>query len=92
MKVHAISREFDFFEFKKHYCPKCKERLKKVKLSKVINRKSPEAKNYDFAMPGSQKKSFFGNVKFIKIAFLCEKCNRQYKISELKQLYFKNKR
>ncbi len=90
--MYAISREFDFFELKKHYCPKCEERLKKVKISKIINKKSPEAKNYDFSMCGDtgvRKAYYFGNVKFIKTAFFCEKCNRQYKISELKKLYFK---
>ena len=92
MKVHGISRKFDFFEFQKHYCPKCKERLKKVKVSKVVNSKSPDAKYYDFMMGGFfSRKMMIGNVKFIKPEFFCEKCNKQYKIGELKKLYFKKK-
>ena len=90
MKNNGISREWDFFEFTKHFCPKCKMRLKKVKVSEIVNRKSQEAKKYDFSMADNVK-VYFGNIKFIKTEFFCERCNKQYKISEIKK-YFYNKK
>lgn len=83
MKINAVKRENDnlIFCLKKHYCPYCNERLEKTKAETVVNSNSEEAKNYDF----SNGDGFYtGNVKFIKTAFRCNKCDKTYSIKELK--------
>lgn len=40
-----------FYVFcRKHFCPKCGKKLELRYNSKIVNSKSPEAKNYDFTM------------------------------------------
>lgn len=82
----SFSREFKspFFVYcKKHFCPKCSTRLETVTVSKVVNSKSEEAKNFDF----SHVETFLvGDVKFIWTEFKCPNCNFQIKIEDLKKL------
>ena len=36
--------------FKKHVCPTCGSKVELRYVSKIVNSKSPEAKNYDFSV------------------------------------------
>lgn len=87
MKIHGIKREWShpIFCMKKHYCPHCNERLKKTKTETVVNSKSEEAKNYDFSQPGGDG-YMIGNIKFVRTAFRCNKCNKIYSIEELLEI------
>jgi hypothetical protein len=69
-----------FYLMRKHYCSKCNSLLEKKKISKIVNSRSPEAKNYNFSTGGN---SFLvGDVKFITFNFFCMNCNVQYTIEE----------
>ncbi len=85
MKIHHVKRIWSrpfFVKFKKHYCPACGEELKKQKVSKIVNSKSDEAKNYDFSSFDSY---MIGNVKFIWKEFVCLMCNTSYSVDEIYQ-------
>lgn len=60
--------------FKKNYCPACGTKLTRVKTSKIVNSKSPEAKNYDFTLGDS---FMVGNVEFIWKEFYCPTCKKK---------------
>lgn len=84
MKVHGVKREWShpIFCIKKHFCPYCNEQLEKIKPETVVNSKSEEAKNYDFS---SVDGFLVGNIKFIRTAFRCNKCDKIYTIKEVKE-------
>ena len=69
--------------FKKHYCPNCATKLTRIKVSKIVNSHSPEAKNYDFTSGDS---FMVGDVKFIWKEFFCPLCKKQISIEEMKQI------
>ena len=71
-----------FFFFKKHYCPKCSEKLKVVKESKIVNSNSPDAKNYDFSLGDTY---LSGDVKFIFKMLECPKCKTRFSAEEIKK-------
>ncbi len=84
MKFHNVKRVFQrpfFVTFKKHHCPVCHNRLKKLKVSKVVNAKSEEAKNFDFSSPGGEY--MLGDVKFIWVEFRCPQCDKTYTVDQL---------
>lgn len=86
MKVHGVKREWSspIFCLKTHYCPCCNERLEKIKTETIVNSASEEAKNYDFSNAGGDT-YLVGNIKFIRTAFQCSKCDKTYSIEELKK-------
>ncbi len=84
MKVHGVKREWSspIFCLKTHDCPCCHERLKKTKTETIVNSASEEAKNYDFSNVDTY---LVGNIKFIRTAFRCNKCDKTYSIDELQK-------
>ena len=64
--------------FKKHYCPACGIKLTRVKTSKTVNSKSPEAKNYVFTLGDS---FMVGNVEFY-----CPTCKKRIPIDEMRRI------
>lgn len=66
------------YMMKKHYCPFCNTRLKKVKVSCIVNSDSPEAKDFDFT-------DLCGNVKFVWKEFECEQCKKHFTVKEMKK-------
>ena len=92
MKYQHIQRIFKspfYVNWKKHYCPECHERLKKIKVSKIVNSRSPEAKDFDFSTFDSY---MIGNVKFIWTEFQCPACGKQISIDEMKKIEKEQKR
>lgn len=86
MKYQHIQRIFKnpfYINWKKHYCPECHERLDKIKVSKIVNSKSPEAKDFDFSTFDSY---MIGNVKFIWTEFQCPVCGKQISIDDMKRI------
>ena len=91
MKIHGIKKDSGpllWLRCKKHYCPVCNSELTITEVSKVVNSKSEEAKNYDFSNVDT---SLVGNVKFIYPELLCTECGRQYSVEEIKTYENKNK-
>lgn len=54
----------------------------KIKVSKVVNWKSEEAKNFDFSACDS---FMIGNIKFVWTEFQCPICKRQITIDEMRR-------
>ena len=69
--------------FKKHYCPECGTKLTRIKNSKTVNSKSPEAKNYDFSLGDS---FMVGDVEFIWKEFYCPICKKRIPIDEMRRI------
>ena len=87
MKVHHVKRIWSrplFMKWGKHFCPVCGETLQKVKISKIVNSKSEEAKNYDFSSPSGEG-FMIGNVKFIWTEFFCSKCDKNFSVDSIYQ-------
>lgn len=73
---------------KKHFCPKCGNKLELRDAIKIVNSKSPEAKDYDFSVGDTY---FVGDVEFRTRYFHCSNCQLDISIKEMKK-YEKNKR
>ena len=71
-----------FVHWKRHVCPKCGNKVELRHISRVINSKSPEAKDYDFSMGDT---SFVGDVEFRTRCFYCPKCAINISFEEMKR-------
>lgn len=85
MKIDGWKSESSspIFCMRKHDCPICGRLLKKIKVSKVVNSNSEEAKDFDFSIGDT---CLTGNVKFTWTEFHCDYCNKNWKIEILKSL------
>ena len=83
---HGYKREYnDIFYFRKdHFCPECKTKLEKVPVSKVVNSRSPEAKDFDFSMPGGN--FAIGDIQFTWDEFECPNCKKHLTVNEMKAI------
>ena len=84
---HGYKREYnDILYFKKdHFCPDCKTKLEKVPVSKVVNSRSPESKDFDFSMAGSHS-FLIGDVQFTWDELECPNCHRHLTVNEMKEI------
>jgi ssDNA-binding Zn-finger/Zn-ribbon topoisomerase 1 len=82
---HGYKREYnDVLYFKKdHFCPDCGTKLEKVPVSKVVNSRSPEAKDFDFSM-GSGTYAV-GDIQFTWDEFECPNCKKHLTVKEMKK-------
>ena len=74
MKHQHVQRIFKnplYVNFKKHYCPECHSKLKKIKVSKIVNSSSPESEEF---------------VKFIWTEFQCPACGKKFSIDKMKSI------
>jgi len=86
MKYHGVKRIWKspyYVNRKEHFCPACDEQLQKITVSQIVNRKSPEARDFDFS---SFEGSMTDNVKFIWTELKCPKCENQLTIDEMKRI------
>ena len=75
----------DIFYFRQdHFCPGCGTKLEKVPVSKVVNSKSPEAKDFDFSMAGGTY--MIGDIQFTWDEFECPACKRHLSVNEMKEI------
>ena len=83
---HGYIRDYnDVFYFRKdHFCPECKTKLDKFPVSKVVNSRSPEAKDFDFSMPGG--KFAVGDIQFTWDEFECPNCKKRLTVNEMKEI------
>jgi len=78
----SILYDSPIFVFKKlHKCPNCTHSITPRKIKKIVNSKSPDAKEFDFSAGDSY---LVGDVEFTYYVFYCEYCNKDYKIKEIK--------
>lgn len=78
-----------YVHLKKHYCPQCGERLELRYVSKIVNSKSAEAKNYDFSVGDT---FFVGDVEFRTRYFYCPKCDLEISFKAQKKYEKEQKR
>ena len=69
--------------FKKHKCPKCKEKLERKLVSKIINTESEEAKNYSFHI---HRNTISGDVEISWYEFECPICKKSFTVEELEDI------
>jgi len=86
--VQRVFKNPIFVYFRKQYCPQCGNRLKRVKVSKIVNSNSEESINFNFH---TMDNYMIGNVKFIWSEFRCQFCNKNYTIEELKKIVRKGR-
>ncbi len=72
-----------FTYFKKHNCPNCGNEMSIVKVCRIVNSKSKEAKHYDFS---NVDNFMFGDVKFIWDEFYCDNCDLQIPIVDMRSI------
>lgn len=85
-----INNDVVFTHFKKHYCPDCKTKVVRVKVSKIVNSESSDAKKYDFS--NGIDGSLIGNIKFVWTEFECPMCKRHFTVDEIKRIESQLKR
>lgn len=78
-----------YVRFKKHFCPKCGNKLTVGYISEIVNSKSPEAKNYDFSNVDTY---FVGDVEFRTQCFRCDNCKVHYSFKEMRRIEKKVKK
>lgn len=78
-----INNSLFYTMFKKHYCPQCGKLLQRIKVSKIVNSKSPEAKNFDFSLGDS---FMTGYVEFIWHEFRCPDCKINISIDRMRKI------
>lgn len=66
---------------KKHVCPKCGSKTEVHTVRKVINSRSPEAKDYDFSAGDTY---YSGDVEFRVKCFYCPNCRTDISIKEMR--------
>lgn len=72
-----------FYVFcRKHFCPKCGKKLELRYDSKIVNSRSPEAKNYDFTMGDV---FFVGDVEFRTGYLFCNGCQSSFSFRDMKK-------
>ena len=70
-----------YVHFRRHFCPKCGKRLKLRYISKIVNSKSPEAKNYDFSLGDT---FLVGDVEFRTRYFFCDGCQSSISFQDMR--------
>ena len=71
-----------YTHFKKHFCPRCGTRVKLGREKKLVNSKSPEAKNYDFSLCDT---FLIGDVEFRIRCFYCPSCQISISFEEMEK-------
>jgi hypothetical protein len=73
---------FSKYMKKPHYCPECNSQMEAKKVERVVNSKSPEARNFDFS---SVDGYLIGLIKFTWDEFHCPKCGNQLTVPQMKK-------
>ena len=68
---------------KAHFCPDCGTKLEKAAVSKEVNARSLEAKNFDFSIDGVH---MIGDVRFTWDELECPSCKKHLTVDEMKKI------
>ena len=82
-----FNKDVVYVSLTKHSCPNCCGVLKTVKVSKIVNFKSPEADSFNFRF-GSGKHVMIvdDDVEFTWKEFECPKCKKHFTVEELQKI------
>ena len=90
--VRYVRQDITYIK-KEHKCPVCNTTLNVIKVSKVINSNSEEAKNVTPIVPkmvigtrGVKFRSYnaVGNIKWIWKEFECPNCQHRFTVDQMK--------
>ncbi len=84
--IKYFNNDLKYVSFTKHKCPHCANVLKTVKVSKSVNRDSPEAKNFDFDFSAGHSNLYITEAKFVWKEFECPECRAHFTVDELKKI------
>jgi len=71
---------------KKHYCPKCSDKLSVKKIKRTVNSESEEAKDYGFTTDaGEYIGRIVGDVEFIWHVYHCANCGIEITNREMRE-------
>lgn len=90
--IHGKSKSFEGMLYlkKPHFCPKCKDKLDVVTISRVVDSNSSEAKQYDFSISKTDGTYMAGNIEFSWQELKCPSCNRQFTIAEMQRIEYES--
>jgi predicted RNA-binding Zn-ribbon protein involved in translation (DUF1610 family) len=71
-----------YIHFKKHYCPKCRDKLEVRYKSEIINYNSDKAGNYNFTLGDG---IYRGDIEFRVGDFFCPNCDNTISFKDMKQ-------
>ena len=69
---------------KNHFCPTCEGKVDVVSVSRVIDPKSEEAKDFDFSV--GHGTNMLGSVEFHWKEFECRECQKHYTVRQMKKI------
>ena len=81
--IKSINEGGLIYMHRQHFCPDCGQLLELGCIEKVVNSNSPEAKDYDFSMPGCRG-SYVGDVLFRIGCFYCTNCEKPFRAKQIK--------
>ncbi len=84
--VKYQNQDVIYISFKKHYCPHCKTKLKTVVVEKVVERNSPEAKDFDFHFSACGTHFKVDRATFKWKEFECPSCGAHFTVKEMQQI------
>ncbi len=84
--VKYQNKDFVYVSLKKHYCPHCNIKVKTVMVEKVVERNSPEAKDFDFHFGTGGTHFIVDKATFKWKEFECPTCNTHFSIKEMQQI------
>ncbi len=92
--VRCVRQDVSYIS-KKHSCPICNTALSVIKVSKVVNGNSGEAKKIPPIIPGTvignrgtkfRKYTAVGNIKWNWKEFECPNCRRRFTVEQMKKI------
>ena len=69
---------------KNHFCPTCEGKVDVVSVSRVIDPKLEEAKDFDFTLGNGT--NMVGPVEFHWKEFECRECQKHYTVRQMKKI------
>ena len=78
-----ISEDITYLR-KNHFCPTCEGKVDVVSVSRVIDPKSEEAKDFDFTLGNGT--NMVGPVEFHWKEFECRECQKHYTVRQMKKI------
>ncbi len=84
--VRYQNNNLRYVSFKKHYCPHCKTQVKTVMVERMVERNSPEGKDFNFRFKVGNTYILVDEATFRWKEFECPNCNTHFTIKEMQQI------
>jgi predicted nucleic acid-binding Zn ribbon protein len=84
--IKYFNNDLKYVSWTKHKCLHCANVLKTVKVSRVVDYDSPEAKDFDFDFGIGEHNIIVKKAKFVWKEFECPECRAHFTVDELKKI------